>query len=182
MPRCKNCKELFEKKYPNQMGELRYCLLKDECTEAFWEAVRIKRIKDAEKQKREWYEENETVQDLMKKAQKIFNEYIRLRDVGKNCISCGKNIKGKVDAGHFYSSGGHKAVTFNEDNVHAQCVYCNQYLHGNLEPYREELIKRIGKERFLELRAKSQQTANYTREELKQLIEEYKAKVKELKK
>ena len=178
MPRCINCKEKFEKKYPNQMGKLRYCLNHDECITEFWKVAREERWKE---KKKEMKEEIETVQDLMKKAQRVFNEFIRLRDRDKPCVSCGRELKGKYDAGHFYSSGGHKAITFDEDNVHGQCVYCNQHKHGNLEPYRVELINRIGQENFLELRSKSQETANYSREELRELIKKYKAKVKQLK-
>lgn len=173
MPRCKHCKEKFDPYHFNQ----KFCF-KDECKKVWIETEKEKQWR---KRKRELKEEMETVQDLMKKAQKVFNEFIRLRDRDKPCVSCSRELKGKYDAGHFYSSGGHKAVTFNEDNVHGQCVYCNQHKHGNLEPYRVELINRIGQENFLELRYKSQETANYSREELRELIKKYKAKVKELK-
>ena len=100
MPRCKNCNTKFEKRYPNQMGALSFCLESDECTEAFWQAVKAKRIKEAQKKKRQYKKDNETVQELMKRAQKVFNEFIRERDKGKKCISCSNKLQGKFDAGH----------------------------------------------------------------------------------
>lgn len=118
MPRCKNCKDKFEVKHFNQ----KFCMLKDECITAFSEFAKAQAWV---KRKREMQEELETVQSLLKRVQKVFNEFIRLRDKDKSCVSCGAELTGKYDAGHYFSSGGHKNVTFNEDNVHGQCVYCN---------------------------------------------------------
>ena len=170
MPRCIKCKDSFEKKYPNQIGKFRYCLNKDECIKEFWEKVRDNRIKKDTKERKE---KLETVQDLMKKAQKVFNTWIRKRDAGLNCISCNKPCK-KENAGHYFSSGGHKNVTFNEDNVHLQCEYCNTFLHGNLLEYQIGIEKRIGGERLLELHEQAHKTRKYTREEIKDIITKYK--------
>ena len=120
-----------------------------------------------------------TNSDWMKEAQKVFNQYIRLRDKAQPCISCGSKLGSKYDAGHFYSMGGHKAVTFDEDNVHAQCVTCNQFKHGNLLEYRTRLCSKIGQERFDELEAKRHQVKKWTKEELEQIIKTYKNKIKD---
>ncbi len=88
----------------------------------------------------------------------------------------------KYDAGHYFSMGGHKAVTFNEDNVHAQCVTCNRYKHGNLLEYQIGIEKRIGPERLLELHEKAHETRKYTPDELKYIIHTYKEKIKFCKK
>ncbi len=88
----------------------------------------------------------------------------------------------KYDAGHYFSMGGHKAVTFNEDNVHAQCVTCNRYKHGNLLEYQIGIEKRIGPERLLELHEKAHETRKYTPDELKYIIHTYKEKIKILQK
>jgi len=77
--------------------------------------------------------------------------------------------------------GGHKAVTFNEDNVHAQCVTCNRYKHGNLLEYQIGIEKRIGAERLLKLHAEAHEVRKYTTDELKKIISTYKKKCKELK-
>lgn len=66
--------------------------------------------------------------NLVKKLDRIFSLYIRLRDVMPNgyvrCIACGQ-IKSfeDVDCGHFHSRR-HMATRFNEDNCHAECRYC----------------------------------------------------------
>ena len=92
---------------------------------------------------------------LKKKAQKAFNDYIRFRDHGENCISCKTSLGQHYHAGHFFSVGAHPSVRFDEDNVWGSCVKCNTFLHGNLVPFKENLIKKIGIGRFnaLEKRA-----------------------------
>ena len=173
MPRCKNCKEKFEAKHFNQ----KYCF-KSECVKVWVETAKVKNWK---KEKKELKEKLETVQSLMKKAQKYFNTYIRERDKKKPCISCGQPLGHKFDAGHYFSSGTHKAVTFDERNVHGQCVACNQHKHGNLLNYQTGIQERIGADELIELHSKAHETIKYSREELRDIIEEYKQKTKALK-
>jgi len=123
----------------------------------------------------------ETVQSLMKKAQKYFNTYIRERDKKKPCVSCGQPLGHKFDAGHYFSSGTHKAVTFDERNVHGQCVACNQHKHGNLLNYQTGIQERIGEDGLVKLELKAHEIRKYSREELRDIIEEYKQKTKALK-
>ena len=123
----------------------------------------------------------ETVQSLTKKAQAVFNTFIRLRDAGKPCISCGKILQGKFDAGHYFSSGGHKAVTFDELNCHGQCVYCNRHLHGNLLNYQIGIVKRIGGAIF-ELEKRAHETRKFTKDELIEIMKIYKQKSKDISK
>ena len=68
---------------------------------------------------------------LVKKLQPIFNRYIRKRDEGKPCISCGEYTEAS-DAGHFYPVGGFAGLRCDEDNVHAECRFCNSYYDSNL--------------------------------------------------
>jgi hypothetical protein len=171
MPRCKNCKEKFE---PIRFNH-KYCL-KDECVRAFVAEAREKQWKQT---KTRMKENLKTTSDWLKEAQVVFNKYIRERDKNKPCISCGSKLGDKFDAGHFWSSGGHKAVTFNEDNVHGQCVACNQWKHGNLINYREGLLKRIGESKYEQLSQLANQTRRYSSEELKELIKTYKNKIKD---
>lgn len=79
---------------------------------------------------------------LRSRAGEVFRKYIRERDKGKPCISCGSY--NTHDAGHYYSAGHYPELELNEDNVHLQCVKCNRFLHGNLVEYRKGLLKRIG--------------------------------------
>lgn len=111
-------------------------------------------------------EDLETVQDLVKAAQLVFNKFIRLRDKDELCISC-KQIPKKVNAGHFYNANNHWNVRFDEDNVHVQCERCNSYLSGNLIEYRQNLLNKIGLERFGQLEAKARVTRKFTKDELK---------------
>jgi len=177
MPRCLNCKEKFVKKYPNQQGKFRFCLLKDECIASFNKARQDEQLRQWNKEKQVLKKELKTVQSLMKDAQVVFNKYIRQRDKGELCISCQKPPK-KENAGHYFSSGGHKNITFNEDNVHLQCEYCNTFLHGNLLNYQIEIQKKIGADRLLTLHEEAHKTKKFTREELKEIIAKYKKKLK----
>lgn len=178
--RCKSCNELFEVKRFNQ----KYCDKIDcKATEALknLEKIKQKEVKDWNKRKKEIIKGMETVQQLMKITQTTFNKFIRLRDKGKPCISCLNDRPKKVNAGHYYSSGGHKKLTYNENNIHLQCEYCNTFLHGNLIEYRKNLIERIGIERVERLDELAHETKKYTREELRELNEYYKQKIKNFK-
>jgi hypothetical protein len=169
--RCKNCKDKFE---PIRFNH-KYCL-KDECIRAFVAETKEKMWKQTKVRMKN---EIKTTSDWMKEAQKIFNQYIRLRDKHKPCVSCESKLGSKYDAGHYFSSGGHKAVTFDEDNVHGQCVACNQYKHGNLLNYQIGIEKRIGAERLLQLHEKAHQTRKYSADELQEIIKTYKQKIKD---
>jgi hypothetical protein len=119
-----------------------------------------------------------TTQDWLKEAQIIFNQFIRLRDNGLPCISCGQKINGVKHASHYLSSGGHSAVRFHEDNVWVSCYKCNVMLSGNQIQYRRSLIKKIGVERVEWLEENGSKVKKWTIEELKELIKYYKQKIK----
>ena len=87
-----------------------------------------------------------SVAQLKTKAQTVFNAWIRKRDEGQPCISCGTGSPNQ--AGHFYSCGGYSALRFNEDNCHFQCVRCNYFFFFFLNQYRINLEKKIGKDRL----------------------------------
>ena len=169
--RCKNCKEKFE---PIRFNH-KFCL-KDECIKAFVEEVKTNQWKTTKKRMKE---DLKTLQDWLKETQTIFNKYIRLRDMGLVCISCQQPPK-KKNAGHYFSSGGHSNVRFDEDNVHLQCEHCNTFLSGNLLNYQIGIEKRIGAEKLIELQARAHITKKWTIEELKDLIKTYKTKVRAL--
>lgn len=172
MPRCKNCKEKFQAKHFNQ----KYCF-KSECVKVWVETAKVK---NWQKEKKRLKEELETVQSLTKKAQRYFNAYIRERDKNKLCISCDKPLKSKFDAGHYYSST-FKNTTFNEKNLHGQCVRCNRDLHGNLLNYQIGIERRIGADELIKLHEEAHKIRKFTRSELKEIIEIYKKKKKNLK-
>jgi hypothetical protein len=121
---------------------------------------------------------------LLKRAQHYFNEYIRLRDMGKPCISCGSmDVR---HASHFYSVKQYPWLRFNENNVHGSCVYCNTFLDGNLHEYRRFLPKRVGDGVLQELddlavRGK-QVSMKWQRFEVIEILEKYKKFCAEIKK
>ena len=170
--KCKNCKTEFTPVRFNQ----KFCFDTD-CVRVW---VELEKEKQWKKKKKVLKDELQTIQELTKLAQVVFNKYIRLRDKDKPCVSCDKPLGNKYDAGHYFSSGGHKAVTFDEDNVHGQCVMCNQHKHGNLLNYQLGIQKRIGEDRLSKLNEKAHETRKFTRDELKEIIETYKNKIKTL--
>lgn len=119
--------------------------------------------------------------DYLKDLQKIFNQYIRLRDKDQPCISCGTNKKDiQYHAGHYRSVGSTPELRFNELNCHKQCSTCNNYLSGNLINYRINLIQKIGIEN-VEALEKKHDPIKLSIEEIKLKTEYYKKKCKELK-
>ena len=180
MKKCKNCKEHFVPKFSSME---KYCQSVDCRTKhALDNLNKIKtKPKTAWRNEKKLRTENlRSLGDWKKILQTVFNRFIRMRDAKKGCISCGANLNGKYDAGHFYSVGAYPNLRYNEDNVHGQCVKCNMYLHGNLANYRNGLIARIGSERFRVLDENKNGTLNLTMQEIIELINEYKNKQKKM--
>jgi len=121
------------------------------------------------------------VKTLRKKAQDIFNKYIRIRDVEDGCISCDKHNEwdGQWHAGHYMTVGANPELRFNEDNCHKQCSVCNNHLSGNLSNYRKRLEKKIGLERLEALEVKGN-PIRLRAEDYQKVIETYRAKIKQL--
>jgi len=177
MAKCKNCKAIFEPRSFNR----KFCDA-DECNDLYFEELKKKALSKWSKKKKAKKEELKTVSDLMKEVQVVCNAFIRERDKNKGCISCGCDLSSKFDAGHYFSSFGHKNITFNLDNIHAQCVACNQYKHGNLIQYQIGIQKRIGAERLLKLHELAHKEYKPTRDELRKLKKKFQEKLAALKK
>lgn len=126
---------------------------------------------------------------LEKKADTIFSQYIRLRDANEQgyvtCITCGRihfwSEGHHINCGHFISRK-RKAVRYNEMNCHGQCVACNKYGQGEHDIYRRQLVLRYGKVEVEALEQKAWLGGSLNSYGLIALIEEYKEKVKQLKK
>ena len=120
---------------------------------------------------------DKTLSQLKAIAVTHFHKYIRNRDRGKPCVSCGRHTT--LQAGHYYSAGQHPSVRFNEDNVHGQCLSCNYFKHGNLINYSHNLLDRIGQERFKKLKLKidlsKRSKFKWDKFYLVEIIEKYKA-------
>jgi hypothetical protein len=119
---------------------------------------------------------------LKSELQILFNSFIRKRDEGLPCISCGK-YKSDIQAGHFYAVKGYDGLRFDEDNAAGECAGCNCFDESHLIGYGENIIERIGEERLAALK---QRAADYkmngykwSRSELEEKIAYYKLKLKQ---
>jgi len=117
-----------------------------------------------------------------RKAQAAFNSYIRERDKGNPCISCGKPDNGNHQrhASHYRSVGACSSLRYDERNVHASCSVCNNYLSGNVGNYRLALVDKFGLE-LVEWVESQPKAFKWTREQLEEIEKKYKAMTKELK-
>lgn len=170
--KCKVCGEYFVPKFHDI--RIRWCCPEHGTILAMEErekekvkaaAKRIKEQKEAEKAGRQRRQEKreslKSKSQWDKEAQSAFNRYIRIRDEGKECVSCGNPLLGKsnyltgsaIDASHYRSRGAASHLKFNVFNVHSACTRCNRQLSGNAVEYRIRLIDRIGLERVERLEA-----------------------------
>ena len=120
--------------------------------------------------------------DHLKDTQHAFNAWIRQRDIGQPCISCGTTADVQYCAGHYRTTAAAPELRFEPLNVNLQCNRnCNMGKSGNLLGYRPGLIKKIGIE-AVEWLEGPHEAKKYTVEDLKAITSEYRAKTKELKK
>ena len=182
--KCKECGAYYIKKQSTQQVCSMKCAIAYSKRKA--EEKRKKQEKsdrlEASRRMRERKEKLKSRSDWLKDLQRVFNEFIRLRDVNLPCISCGRYHNGQYHAGHYRSVGACPELRFNEDNVHKQCSACNNHLSGNILEYRLGLIEKIGLERVEFLERKDHPPLKLSVEEIKELIKVYRAKVRELKK
>lgn len=118
-----------------------------------------------------------TRKGLVKKVDRIFSKYIRLRD--KYCVLCGSTEN--LNAGHLFSRR-HYSTRWDEGNVFCQCYPCN--FHHNLQPYLyyNWFIQKFGKEILDELHTKHLTIHKYSNVDLEELYEQIKIKYDELEK
>ncbi|MGY2199047.1 recombination protein NinG [Pseudomonas gingeri] len=117
----------------------------------------------------------------MKEAQAAFNAWIRERDIGLPCVSCGRHHNGQWHAGHYRTVGGNPELRFEPLNVWRQCAPCNNHKSGDIVNYRLELVKRIGADKVEWLEG-PHEPQRHTIEQLQAIKAEYRAKTRELKK
>lgn len=188
MPKCRYCKEKFEAKsslakfcsYQHAMAFLATPegVEKHKKVQAKIKREKLQARKEALKTRGDW----------LKDLQRVFNEFIRLRDAEQPCISCGitsaqlaeKWRGGKWDAGHYRSVGSAPHMRFNEQNCHKQCKKCNNWDSGNHVEYRKGLIERIGLEAVEKIESE-QAIVKLTIEDIKAMLKHYRAEVRTLK-
>ncbi len=157
--KCAHCREWF---HPAREGQV---VCSFECASAIGkkqaakarEAAKKKALqrqreseKEGRQRRRDKRIELKTKSQWRSEAQTAFNKYVRLRDAGKPCISCGRlpeqKLGGTMDCGHYRTRGAARHLSFNLHNTAAQCVYCNRDRAGAQKAFEQGLIQRIGPE------------------------------------
>ena len=126
---------------------------------------------------------------LEPKARSLLQKLRRLEDIkaGHGCISCGKpysSFRGAghgFDGGHYRSVGSAKHMSLVPENIHLQCVYCNDTLASNPIGFRKGLVARYGVA-YVEKLECDQESRKHTRHSLLTLIDVIRDKIKEISK
>jgi len=122
---CKDCKK-----------EPRMGSLQSRCIKCQKSRLRAKEQAKKERLKIKRLKHKERPAALKKKLDIIFSKYIRLRDKGNPCVTCGAPWEFNHQNGHFISRR-HFATRWDEINAHSQCPKCNlwgageQFAHAN---------------------------------------------------
>lgn len=130
-------------------------------------------------------EKKESIRHIENKLDKVFSEYIRLRDADEfgmvECFTSGKVYHwSKIQAGH-YISRRHKSTRWHELNVHPQSVGENLFNQGNAPQFAVNLDKKFGVGTAEMLLNLSKESVKHSREYLYAMIEDYTEKVNKLK-
>jgi hypothetical protein len=114
---------------------------------------------------------------LFQLAKGAFQKWIKKRDAGKPCVSCGKALSKNevIHASHVFKCELYSWLIFDEDNCHSGCDYCNIGLDGNHKNYVKNLVGRIGIDRTTNLidKASLKIYTKYGSGELIEIIKKY---------
>lgn len=126
----------------------------------------------ARKERAKAREKLKTRSDWTREAQTAFNAFIRARDCGKPCISCGsmpeQRYGGAMDCGHYRSVGAAPHLRFHAFNAAGQCKKCNRDLSGNTVEMRKGMALRFGLDKLRQVEG-DDQTRKYTADDLKRI-------------
>ena len=171
---CRSCKAKYVPDRENQL------VCSFECGIPYGRELARKARERAQRARKTAFRDNDRALQA-KLAQKSFNAYIRERDAGLPCVSCGRMHEGQWHAGHYRPTGNNSALRFNEINCHRQCAPCNAHKSGNLSEYRIELIQRIGIDLVEWLERDHPKVTPWTPAELKAINQYYREALKNLK-
>ncbi len=178
LSRCKVCHERFEKKRSIQPTCEKFDCKVEFANRAAAKAAE-KRVREQRKLDVEQKLAAKPLNYWAKRAEKVFNAFIRERDKGDPCISCGTYDAPEWHAGHLYTVKARPDIRFNEDNVHLQCPSCNTYQGGMVGEYKRRVVSKIGRVR-LDALVYVNPAFKKTREYYQAIEAEYKAKLKQL--
>lgn len=117
--------------------------------------------------------------DVTQRTQAVVNAYIRVRDSGRGCISCGR-VGLPLEAGHYKTVGAFPELRFNYDNIHGQCADCNRHKPVSPVQFRVGMVERIGEARTLALENGTQGPCHHTIDDLKLIADDARERTKEL--
>lgn len=178
-PHCKGKLDAGQRIHPDCIdGYAEAQAAKAERTRAKTERMAAK-VEKAETRRRK--EKALTISQRRARAQIEVNAFVRLRDAGLPCISCGRHHEGQWHAGHYRSRGAAVHLALDPRNIHRQCAPCNTHLHGNAIGFRAGLVERYGLE-FVEALEADNTPRHYTANEIDAIRDTYRAKNKEFKK
>lgn len=115
----------------------------------------------------------------------VYSKWLRQSGADDNgiceCFTCGhKDHFSRMQCGHFYSRS-HKFLRYDPRQTKIQCPDCNEYRAGNIPEFRKRLeLESPGIIEILETEVHL--TYKYSRNEVLDLINEYRIKLKSLKK
>ena len=117
---------------------------------------------------------------LVKQLDSVFSLYIRQRDNGNGCITCGdkKPVK-EMQNCHFFTRG-RLPTRWDETNCHSGCYRCNVLLKGNYIVYTIKMIDKYDREYVDQLELKSRSNVKITTMQIREMIDEYKSKLKDM--
>lgn len=182
--KCKNCGESKDRETMFIHGVSAYCSKESMIKWAIAnQAKGRKKIELSDrkihaKRKRAFYDTD--IKTRKAAAKHACHAYIRERDRGNPCICCGRPLGKNFDAGHFLESGNNPQIRYDEDNIHAQSVYCNQYQGGNSSDYRARLVIKIGADNVDRLECMRGGVVKRSCDDYRAIESYYKAKLKEL--
>ena len=123
--------------------------------------------------------------NLLINVRYVCHNFIKLRDKGKPCVSCGEPWNPTHQAGHWKKAELYSSLRFDETNIHNQCKGCNLYTDGNVQKYGDKIILRITDEQKEAIEYKASQSKKesfkWDINELKEMRTYYNRKLKELK-
>jgi hypothetical protein len=143
------------------------------------ERKRLAAARNDRKETRKALDRIKTKAQRMKEAQTAFNRFIRMRDSGQPCISCGRFHGGQLHAGHYRTTKAAPELRFNEFNVNLQCAPCNNHLSGNIVEYRRGLLAKYGPDVVAEIEG-PHDPKRYTVDDLIEIKRAYTEKAREL--
>jgi hypothetical protein len=129
-----------------------------------------------------------TAQQLRKDALKALQKLVRLKAADDNgycsCVSCGctRPWNEGMQGGHFIPKGSSSYWALEEENVHPQCVYCNQFgmKHGSAaQNYTLYMQDMYGEEMVRQMLADANKPKKLYTADYREMIEEWEKQIKE---